>query len=40
MKSDPSSGSDKTSIQVIERMITLLDVLADHSDPVSLKDLS
>lgn len=40
MKSDPSPGSDKTSIQVIERMITLLDVLADHSDPVSLKDLS
>ena len=40
MKSDPSPGNDKTSIQVIERMITLLDVLADHSDPVSLKDLS
>jgi DNA-binding IclR family transcriptional regulator len=40
MKSDPSPGSDKTSIQVIERMIMLLDVLADHSDPVSLKDLS
>jgi DNA-binding IclR family transcriptional regulator len=40
MKSDPSPCSDKTSIQVIERMITLLDVLADHSDPVSLKDLS
>ena len=40
MKSDPSPSSDKTSIQVIERMIMLLDVLADHSDPVSLKDLS
>ena len=40
MKSDPATGSDKTSIQVIERMMMLLDVLADHPDPVSLKDLS
>src|SRR6201986_1057643 len=30
----------KTSIQVIERMMRLLDALADHSDPVSLKELS
>lgn len=41
MKSDPaSSASDKTSIQVIERMMTLLDALAEHPDPVSLKELS
>ena len=31
---------DKTAIQVIERMMKLLDVLAAHSDPVSLKILS
>jgi DNA-binding IclR family transcriptional regulator len=30
----------KTSIQVIERMMTLLDALAQHADPVSLKELS
>lgn len=40
MRSDPATGNDKTSIQVIERMMMLLDVLADHPDPVSLKDLS
>ncbi|MBM3365291.1 MAG: IclR family transcriptional regulator [Betaproteobacteria bacterium] len=40
MKSDTTASNDKTSIQVIERMMMLLDVLADHSDPVSLKDLS
>ena len=40
MKSDLNAGTDKTSIQVIERMMMLLDVLADHPDPVSLKDLS
>jgi DNA-binding IclR family transcriptional regulator len=40
MKSDPATGNDKTAIQVIERMMMLLDVLADHPDPVSLKDLS
>jgi len=40
MKSDTTTSNDKTSIQVIERMMMLLDVLADHSDPVSLKDLS
>jgi DNA-binding IclR family transcriptional regulator len=31
---------DKTSIQVIERMVSLLDALAQHPDPVSLKHLS
>lgn len=30
----------KTAIQVIERLVSLLDALADHSDPVSLKELS
>lgn len=30
----------KTSIQVIERMMMLLDALAGHADPVSLKALS
>ena len=30
----------KTSIQVIERMVSLLDALATYSDPVSLKELS
>ena len=30
----------KTSIQVIDRMMSLLDALASYSDPVSLKELS
>jgi DNA-binding IclR family transcriptional regulator len=30
----------KTSIQVIERMVALLDALATYPDPVSLKELS
>ena len=29
----------RTSIQVIERMMQLLDALAEHQDPVALKDL-
>jgi len=40
MKSDVTPTGDKTSIQVIERMMTLLDALAAHPDPVSLKDLA
>jgi DNA-binding IclR family transcriptional regulator len=40
MKSDSISQNDKTSIQVIERMITLLDALAQYPDPVSLKELA
>lgn len=40
MKADLSPQNDKTSIQVIERMITLLDALANYPDPVSLKELS
>ena len=39
MKSEPASESS-TSIQVIERMVSLLDALAQHPDPVSLKELS
>lgn len=31
---------DKTAVQVIDRMMRLLDVLASRSDPVSLKDLA
>jgi len=31
---------DKTAIQVIERMMSLLDVLAAKSEPVALKDLA
>ena len=34
------SDNDKTSIQVIERMVSLLDALARQPDPASLKDLS
>ena len=40
MKSDHTAENDKTSIQVIERMVSLLDALAAHPDPVSLKDLA
>lgn len=44
MNSEPSSTksteSAKTSIQVIERMIALLDALARYPDPVGLKELS
>ncbi|MCX8004588.1 MAG: IclR family transcriptional regulator [Burkholderiaceae bacterium] len=35
-----AAGRQKTTIQVIERMMALLDVLAAHSDPVALKDLA
>lgn len=40
MKPDLALDPEKTSIQVIERMVTLLDALAQHPDPVSLKELS
>ena len=40
MKNEQPAGADKTTIQVIERMMSLLDALADHPDPVSLKELS
>ena len=35
-----SLEAPKTSIQVIERMVALLDALANYTDPVSLKELS
>jgi DNA-binding IclR family transcriptional regulator len=40
MKTDTLSDNSQTSIQVIERMVSLLDALAHHPDPVSLKELS
>lgn len=40
MKPDSTADTDKTSIQVIERMVALLDALAEQPDPVSLKDLA
>lgn len=36
----PPTTREKTAIQVIERMMKLLDTLAARSDPVSLKDLA
>jgi DNA-binding IclR family transcriptional regulator len=35
-----TNPESKTSIQVIERMMRLLDALAAHTDPVSLKELA
>ncbi len=40
MKPTVPAEADKTSIQVIERMSSLLDALARYPDPVSLKELS
>ncbi len=40
MKPESPANGDKTSIQVIERMMALLDALAGYPDPVSLKELS
>jgi DNA-binding IclR family transcriptional regulator len=40
MNTKQNLDNDKTSIQVIERMISLLDALAQYQDPVSLKELS
>jgi len=40
MKTATTDDTDKISIQVIERMISLLDTLALYPDPVSLKELS
>lgn len=36
----PESSREKPAVQVIERMMNLLDVLAAHTDPVSLKTLA
>ena len=40
MKTPSQTHTDKTSIQVIERLSGLLDALANYPDPVSLKQLS
>ncbi|MDQ7969822.1 MAG: IclR family transcriptional regulator [Oxalicibacterium faecigallinarum] len=40
MSTPPTADQDKTSIQVIERMVSLLDALALQPDPVSLKELA
>ena len=40
MKTAQTSENSQISIQVIERMISLLDALAQYPDPVSLKELS
>lgn len=40
MKIASATDTEKTSIQVIERMTSLLDALASYPDPVSLKELS
>lgn len=40
MKNEQPSGDKQISIQVIERMVSLLDALARYPDPVSLKELS
>lgn len=37
---DNTPLTSKTAIQVIERMMSLLDALAQHSEPISLKELS
>ena len=39
-KPDSAPADSKTPIQVIERMMKLLDVLARHADPVALKQLA
>jgi DNA-binding IclR family transcriptional regulator len=40
MNADLQPDAGKTSIQVIERMVSLLDALARYPDPVSLKELA
>jgi DNA-binding IclR family transcriptional regulator len=40
MKPELTPVTPKTAIQVIERMVSLLDALARYPDPVSLKELS
>jgi DNA-binding IclR family transcriptional regulator len=40
MTTHPDAASAKSSIQVIERMMTLLDALATHSEAVNLKQLA
>ena len=40
MKKDELSASAKPSVQVLERMFTLIDVLASREEAVSLKEIS
>lgn len=40
MKKDPASTGAKPTVQVIERMFALMDVLASRDDAISLKDIS
>ncbi|MEG1103148.1 MAG: IclR family transcriptional regulator, partial [Comamonas sp.] len=40
MKKDDLSASAKPSVQVLERMFTLIDVLASREEAVSLKEIS
>lgn len=40
MKTEADISSAKTTIQVIERMMTLLDILANHPEPLVLKEIS
>jgi Transcriptional regulator len=40
MKKNPQATASKPSIQVLERMFTLIDVLASREEPISLKELS
>ena len=40
MKKEAAGETEQISIQVIERMVSLLDALAEYPDPVSLKELS
>jgi DNA-binding IclR family transcriptional regulator len=40
MKTESAAANIQTSIQVIERMVSLLDALAHYPEPVSLKELS
>ncbi len=40
MRKNPDSPPAKPSVQVLERMFAIMDVLASRADPVSLKDVS
>ncbi|MFV0680970.1 IclR family transcriptional regulator [Ottowia sp.] len=40
MRKSPPNAHTTPTIQVIERMFALIDVLAAHEDPMSLKDIS
>lgn len=40
MKKNPQATASKPSIQVLERMFTLIDVLALREEPISLKEIS